>query len=449
MKPVIFLGPSLSVETARAQLDAVFLPPVAQGDVYRAGLLKPPVIGIVDGYFSRVPSVWHKEILWAMAQGIHVLGSSSMGALRAAELHVFGMVGIGTVFEMFRDGLLEDDDEVAVAHAGAESGFMATSDAMVNIRVTLAQAQSDGVIDAETAALLISIAKGTYYPERDFLSLITVAESRHEAAELRNLAAWLRDGRIDVKRDDALTLLGAVRELVDSQTEPEPVSYEFQATSYWMDAAADAGTLDLTGDGSESQRLEEVLNEIRLKGPEAVRSLYEAAVARTLAGHYASGLGMKPTNEMWPDLAGPYYRRYGLYETDHPEVRLGEGTLTQDEFREVVEAEMRLEFVKRTASGQVMPQVLAMLRSSSEFNPAFQRARDKRQALDAFGFDGGVDVGLTDADLIAWHFERLAVPVPADIPSYARDLGLRNVEEFMQMLGRERAFVDRGSPSTA
>ena len=46
-----------------------------------------------------------------------------MGALRAAELHVFGMVGVGRVFELFRDGLLEDDDEVAVAHGPADSGY--------------------------------------------------------------------------------------------------------------------------------------------------------------------------------------------------------------------------------------------------------------------------------------------------------------------------------------
>ena len=44
---------------------------------------RPRAIGIIDGYFQQVPSVWHKEILWAMAQGVHVFGSASMGALRA------------------------------------------------------------------------------------------------------------------------------------------------------------------------------------------------------------------------------------------------------------------------------------------------------------------------------------------------------------------------------
>src|SRR6516165_742713 len=98
MTAVIFLGPTLSVDEARQELDADYLPPAAQSDVYLAARRQPVMIGIVDGYFQRVPSVWHKEILWAMSRGIHVFGSASMGALRAAELEVFGMEGVGAVF---------------------------------------------------------------------------------------------------------------------------------------------------------------------------------------------------------------------------------------------------------------------------------------------------------------------------------------------------------------
>ena len=54
----------------------------------------PGAIGVIDGYFDGVPSVWHKEILWALSQGIRVFGGASMGALRAAELDGFGMTGV-------------------------------------------------------------------------------------------------------------------------------------------------------------------------------------------------------------------------------------------------------------------------------------------------------------------------------------------------------------------
>jgi len=101
MKPVIFAGPTIAADAIRNRLDAEVLPPVAQGDVYRVARRRPPAIGIVDGYFEGVPSVWHKEILWAMEQGIPVFGSASMGALRAAELHDFGMIGVGAIFEAY------------------------------------------------------------------------------------------------------------------------------------------------------------------------------------------------------------------------------------------------------------------------------------------------------------------------------------------------------------
>jgi hypothetical protein len=97
----VFVGPTVPIPDARAVLDAVYLPPVQQGDVYRAVVHhRPRAVGIIDGYFQQVPSVWHKEILWAMAQGVHVFGSASMGALRAAELAPFGMRGVGEILKI-------------------------------------------------------------------------------------------------------------------------------------------------------------------------------------------------------------------------------------------------------------------------------------------------------------------------------------------------------------
>ena len=132
---IIFAGPSLPPKlrpAADSSLD--WRPPVRQGELYQAALARPSIIGVIDGYFEVTPTVWHKEILWAMSRGIHVFGSASLGALRAAELAAFGMEGVGTIVELYRDGVLEDDDEVAIAHGPAESGFVAASEAMVNIR---------------------------------------------------------------------------------------------------------------------------------------------------------------------------------------------------------------------------------------------------------------------------------------------------------------------------
>ena len=100
-------------------------------------LRAPAVIGIIDGYFEHVPSVAHKEVLWAMSRGIHVFGAASLGALRAAELLPFGMEGVGEIHAAYARGDLTDDDEVAVAHGLAAEGYRPVSEAMVNIRETL------------------------------------------------------------------------------------------------------------------------------------------------------------------------------------------------------------------------------------------------------------------------------------------------------------------------
>ncbi|MCP5065006.1 MAG: hypothetical protein GY946_00445, partial [bacterium] len=56
----VFIGPTISSEDARAELDAVCHPPVSEGDIVRLLAREPSMIGIIDGYFERVPAVWHK-----------------------------------------------------------------------------------------------------------------------------------------------------------------------------------------------------------------------------------------------------------------------------------------------------------------------------------------------------------------------------------------------------
>ena len=97
MNPVIFAGPTLWKDPVLQAEDLAWRPPAGQGDVYRIAQKRPPAIGLIDGRFETCPAVWHKEILWALTQGIPVYGAASMGALRAAELYPFGMIGVGAI----------------------------------------------------------------------------------------------------------------------------------------------------------------------------------------------------------------------------------------------------------------------------------------------------------------------------------------------------------------
>lgn len=241
MTAYVFLGPSLPLEDAKRELDVTYLPPVAQGDIIKLIRRKPAVIGIIDGYFEGVPAVWHKEILYAMSRGAHVFGASSMGALRAAELHLFGMEGVGAVFEAYRDGRLEDDDEVAVTHGPAELGYTPLSEAMVNIRRTLSDALAHDVISEATRARLEELAKMFHYKDRTFANAVDLARDYGVAPdELERFLRWLPGGRIDQKRDDAIALLRVLRQRLKAGLTPKNVTYHFEHTTLWERAVREA-----------------------------------------------------------------------------------------------------------------------------------------------------------------------------------------------------------------
>ena len=245
MRACVFLGPSLPLADARAILRATYLPPAGQGDLYRAVRdHEPEAIGLIDGYFEQVPAVWHKEILWALDRGVQVYGASSMGALRAAELDQFGMIGIGKVFEAYRTGVFppfvdeafEDDDEVAVAHGPAELGYLG-SDAMVDIRATLAAAEMQGVVDRPCRDALAKLAKGLFYKERSYGRLIGMASDASLCgADLSRFQAWLAEGKLSQKKLDAEALLATLAR--GGCGRPVP-NFRFEHTSAW-DAALSA-----------------------------------------------------------------------------------------------------------------------------------------------------------------------------------------------------------------
>lgn len=230
----IFLGPTLSWRDAESMLKAEYLPPVSQGDVLRSVQQGARVIGIVDGYFSRVPAVWHKEILWAMSHGVQVYGSASMGALRAAELAPFGMIGLGRIFVAYRDGVLEDDDEVALIHGDESSGFIAISEAMVNVRATLSRAVAEEIVREATRAAVLDVAKTLHYSQRAYSRIIREASGTGlQEGELKALRTWLPSGRVNQKRDDAIEMLQAIREAAPQPEEPGSVRFHFAHTDLW------------------------------------------------------------------------------------------------------------------------------------------------------------------------------------------------------------------------
>jgi len=207
---LVFLGPTLPQPEAASLLPASFWPPARRGDFYRALAAGFTTIVLIDGEFHGSPSVWQREIADALAEGATVHGASSMGAIRAAELHTFGMIGHGKIFEWYRDGAIDADDEVALGYGPPEFGYPALSEPLVNIRATL-QAATPEVIAPDERDELIDFIKGIYFLERSFAALMERGPAAKWPAERRHcLAEFLRHGRIDQKREDAVAALTAV-----------------------------------------------------------------------------------------------------------------------------------------------------------------------------------------------------------------------------------------------
>jgi hypothetical protein len=412
VKACVFVGPTVPLAEARRELDAAFLPPARQGDLYEAvSLLRPRAVGIVDGHFQWTPAVWHKEILWAMRQGVQVFGAASMGALRAAELEAFGMRGVGRVFEAYRDGCLaeeggtafEDDDEVAVVHGPAELGYPLLSEAMINIRLTLVQAARDGVIAAATGACLRRIAKSTFFAERSYPSLLAEARVQRLAeTELRAFERWLPSGGIDQKRADALAMLRAMRAWLSSDRPSSPPSFHFEPTCYWQLVVANF-------EARPEWVAEDVLTlaELRLDS-----CAWRATLDRVLVR-----------------LAGP----------EEQSVPVG----TQAQLAAARLRRSRAALLDQLPLAAIERLMLEEIKADGILERLRKRAEEKRRCLAGLATSSGVD-SLSDhqrLELTDWYFTNLVgSEIPDDLGRWIKDAGYPDEDSFHAALFDEFRF---------
>lgn len=227
---IIFRGPSISESEAKKHLsNALYLPPAMQGDMYRAyQQYKPKAMGLIDGNFERIPSPWHKEILFLMSQGVKIFGGSSMGALRAAELDDFGMIGVGEIYNQYTHNVIEDDDEVGILHAPKELDYKPISDAMVDIRQTLIKAQEENIISEKSRSALENFYKNCFYKERFYDTGIECCQTVN-LSEINDFKNWLPFNKVEQKKADAILLLEKIQDHKNYKNH----DFKFENTVYW------------------------------------------------------------------------------------------------------------------------------------------------------------------------------------------------------------------------
>lgn len=215
---VIFVGPSLDPEKARTILEADYRPPAKKGDLIKLIMSldeKDTVVGLIDGYFLLDYPPTPIEVYQLIVRpNTVVIGSSSIGALRAVELEKFGMIGIGKIFQLFKHGKLDADDEVAVTFS--QDLYRLQSEAMVDIRYNLYLSLKKGFVDKETKDAIAKVAKSIYFPFRTYQNIVDETIKNYPQLEnsARRFEAYILRNRKSLKERDALKLIEYIRDMI-------------------------------------------------------------------------------------------------------------------------------------------------------------------------------------------------------------------------------------------
>ncbi|MFF8960324.1 TfuA-like protein [Streptomyces sp. NPDC014894] len=188
---------------------AEVLPPAKRGDVYRAREKGSTRILVVDGAFAHELPITPREVVDVARDGAQIFGASSMGAIRAAECRPAGVRGVGAVYRMYRMGLLDSDDPVAVA-TDPDQGHAAVSVALINIHAAVGRLRGLRMITPSQRAALLQSAAALYYPDRTWRLILRQAGVNDPDGALRRVCA-----AVDIKRADALSAVRLLASLPD------------------------------------------------------------------------------------------------------------------------------------------------------------------------------------------------------------------------------------------
>jgi len=209
-KPVVFAGSSISdlPDDKRSCLD--IRPPAKRGDL--DCLIADRKVGtviLIDGLFGSSLSITPTECRKLLQKGWCLIGASSMGALRANELWSVGMIGIGSVFMMFRLGMLRSDADVAVAlHPNS---FKELTASIVHIRSILYQMEKRKVLSGTFARKLLQSSRKFYWAERTWDDIICDWKKNGLSTTDAALAHKLiSDTNYHPKKQDALVAVNSI-----------------------------------------------------------------------------------------------------------------------------------------------------------------------------------------------------------------------------------------------
>jgi hypothetical protein len=211
IKPIVYVGPTLPPgEASRSLPGCRVRPPIRRGELYRDREEGGQLFVLIDGVMHQDPGVAPREIRDVIADGAVIVGASSLGALRAAECWPLGMVGVGSIYRLYRRGRLDSDDEVLLSFS-ADEDFRNLSTPLINIRYALSRAVRAGLLHSGDARCILDAARRRHFSERRWPEILDDAVGgRYGGALLEALRGF------DLKKLDAQRCLKRVKGWLDS-----------------------------------------------------------------------------------------------------------------------------------------------------------------------------------------------------------------------------------------
>jgi hypothetical protein len=208
----LFVGPTLhralAIEPALSLEGLTVVPPIQRGVLPHLWNRQPGTVLVVDGLFHQTLSVGHAELRTTLSRGWKVWGLSSMGAIRAREMHHLGMRGFGRVFELYcQDSVDFRDDEVTMLHQH-EPPYRELSEPLCHLRLGVDAAAACGLIERAAADAIVGELTTMWYGDRTLAAM----ESRlrtHAPERTAEIAELVRD--FDRHRIKALDLIEFLR----------------------------------------------------------------------------------------------------------------------------------------------------------------------------------------------------------------------------------------------
>lgn len=434
-KTLVYLGPSLSLVKAMEFLPlATYRPPAKQGDIVSDLVnFNPSRILLIDGCFRDNLSVWHKELVYALQfPGVKaVYGAASMGALRAAELDYLGMIGIGQIYRWYRDGVTEDEAEVAIHFSVNKGSYHLQSVPLVDIRAGVEHYERE--FPGQPVALRA----------REFLEEMREVHYMERTPELCETAWADASGvsfpRIAQKSIDAMELLNDyARYQPKSELKPSPdhLSAFFQAL-YERDRKVKINEFEVPQQHIDAH--------VILHNPEYERICWDASnqeLALLLCNCLAVTVSIEEINRE----SQRFQQRSGITTPEAFAAFLEANGWSQHEFDRLMIQNSRIRKLQHSltvtkAFRRNTQAIIDYLRTHQGFEFWASEATNLEKKIKESGVDDwlGINLETPVMELLGEHFEREGLELKALAEEYLLETGFSNLTELGVALARTKA----------